>query len=56
MDKELFDSFVDLQEDKVLKIVNNKIKSGKDLSSIAETCRNVFCNRKIYIKRFTKNA
>ena len=39
MDKELFDSFVDLQEDKVLKIVKNKIKSGGDVSSITETCR-----------------
>ena len=40
MDKELFDSFVDLQEDKVLNIVKEKIESGEDAFSIAETCKN----------------
>jgi len=39
MDKELFDSFVDLQEDKVLNIVKEKIESGEDAFSIAETCK-----------------
>lgn len=40
MDKELFDSFVDLREDEVLKIVKGKIESGGDAFIIAETCRN----------------
>ena len=40
MDKELFDSFVDLREDDVLKIVKEKIESGEDVYSIAETCKN----------------
>ena len=40
MDKELFDSFVDLREDEVLKIVKEKIEAGEDAFSIAETCKN----------------
>jgi 5-methyltetrahydrofolate--homocysteine methyltransferase len=40
MDKELFDSFVDLREDEVLKIVKEKMEAGEDAFSIAETCRN----------------
>jgi len=39
MDKELFDLFVDLQEDMVLKSVQEKIALGVDAISIAETCR-----------------
>ena len=39
MDKELFDSFVDLREDDVLKIVKEKIEAGEDAFSIAETCK-----------------
>jgi 5-methyltetrahydrofolate--homocysteine methyltransferase len=39
MDKELYDSFVDLREDEVLKAVQEKIASGLDAFSIAETCR-----------------
>ncbi|MFX1340883.1 MAG: B12-binding domain-containing protein [Promethearchaeota archaeon] len=40
MDKELFESFVDLREDDVLKLVNEKIELGEDVFIIAETCRN----------------
>ncbi len=40
MDKELFDSFVDLREDEVLKIVKEKIEAVEDAFSIAETCKN----------------
>ncbi len=39
MDKELFDSFVDLREDDVLKIVKEKIEAGEDAFSISETCK-----------------
>ena len=40
MDKELFDSFVDLQEEYVLKIVRERLESGEDAFTIAETCKN----------------
>jgi methanogenic corrinoid protein MtbC1 len=40
MNNELFDSFVDLRETEVLKLVKEKIESGEDAFSIAETCKN----------------
>ncbi len=40
MGKELFDSFVELREDDVIKIVQEKIESGEDAFAIAETCKN----------------
>ena len=40
MDKELYESFVDLKEDDVLRIVKERIESGEDAFSIAETCKN----------------
>jgi len=40
MDKELFNSFVDLQEEDVLKIVRERLESGEDAFTIAETCKN----------------
>ena len=40
MNNELFDSFVDLRENDVLQLVKEKIESGEDAFSIAETCKN----------------